>query len=246
MNNKKSHKQAAALKFAAVVIAAPRYIGAFGANIGIKALELVPGLAYAEMGSGFAMALLEGFALAFILGKLRLLNPASHQYKTLHRFAWGIALTLPVIGLPYLLSEQQGVSISSLFANGWLAFSLQVLWSLTTLIAPVLVVMAVGYADVDETERDAQLAEQAAIVRQVELEQEVAQAAQVATAKQKKLLIKQDIEQAASKPFACAACPKSFGTAKGLDGHQAHCPGRANGKQKVLIGEDTETTSRNL
>ncbi len=215
--------QAQVLKVAAVSIAAPRYIGAFAASIGLSALELLPWLAYVEMATGAAMALLEGFALAFVLGKLRLLDPASEQHKTLHRLAWAIAITLPVVGLPYLLSEQRQQTISQLFAQGWLPFSLQVAWSLTVLAVPVLVVMAVGYADIDTYERDSLLAEQQAKAKQ--RKQAIKQAEQQA---------KQDFEQDLSKPFVCADCGKSFSEQKGLNGHKAHCKVKTNGKAEQL------------
>jgi hypothetical protein len=217
-------RQAQFLKVAAVSIAAPRYIGAFGASIGVSALSKLPWLANVEMFSGGAMALLEGFALAFILGKLRLLDPASPQHKTLTRLAWAIALTLPVIGLPYLLSEQNGLTVKQLFATGGLTFPLQVFWSLVVLIVPVLVVMAVGYADIDSFERDSLLANREAKVKQVK--QQIKQNQQQA---------KQTIEQNLSKPFACEVCGTSFPSAKALNGHKAHCKLSANGKQTVSV-----------
>ncbi|MHC4687964.1 MAG: C2H2-type zinc finger protein [Planctomycetota bacterium] len=217
-------RQAQFLKVAAVSIAAPRYIGAFGASIGVAALDLIPGLAYVEMFTGGAMALLEGFALAFILGKMRLLNPATPQHKTLQRLAWAIVLTLPVIGLPYLLSEQLGLTISQLFANGGLMFALQVFWSLTVLIVPVLVVMAVGYADIDDFERDSLLAEQTAEVKL--FKQQI---------KQNTQQVMQTAEQTLSKPHACEICGRRFESAKGLNGHKAHCKLAANGKQPVSL-----------
>jgi hypothetical protein len=217
-------RQAQFLKVAAVSIAAPRYIGAFGASIGISALALMPWLAYVEMFTGGAMALLEGFALAFILGKMRLLDPASHQHKTLHRLAWGIVLTLPVIGLPYLLSEQNKITVTELFAAGGMAFAMQVCWSLTVLIVPVLVVMAVGYADTDDFERDSLLASREAEVKQVK--QQIKQTEREA---------KQIIEQTVSKPFACEICGNSYESAKGLNGHKAHCKPSASGEQVAGI-----------
>ena len=215
-------RQAQFLKVAAVSIAAPRYIGAFGASIGISALVLMPWLAYVEMFTGGAMALLEGFALAFILGKMRLLDPASPQHKTLHRLAWAIVLTLPIIGLPYLLSEQREQTVKALFAGGGLVFAMQVFWSLTVLIVPVLVVMAVGYADTDDFERDSLLASREAEVKQVK--QQIKQTEREA---------KQAVEQNISKPFACGACGNSYGSAKALNGHKAHCKPSANGKEVV-------------
>lgn len=214
--------QAQVLKIAAVSIAAPRYIGAFAASIGISALELLPWLAYVEMFTGGAMALLEGFALAFVLGKLRLLDPASPQHKTLHRLAWAIALTLPVIGLPYLLAEQRQQTITQLFADNWLAFSLQVLWSLTVLIVPVLVVMAVGYADIDEFARQNLLADQQAKAKQQRQQR-----------KQAEQQAKQANELDLSKPFVCEGCGKGFSEQMGLNGHKAHCKAKANGQAKV-------------
>lgn len=235
--------QANILKVSAVTIAAPRYVGAFAASIGMSALEIFPSLAYIEMFSGAAMALLEGFALAFILGKIRQLEPGTTQHKTLTRFAWMIAATLPIIGLPYLLSEQNQQTITELFAGNLLIFAFQIGWSLTVLIVPVLVVMAVGYADVDQIEQKILAAKDRAKVAKEEarVEQTVQKIGQAA--KQTKLQIKQELEQAkqdVSKPFSCDYCTASFESIKGLNGHLAHCKSKQNGSKIVVVEEVEE------
>lgn len=236
--------QANILKVSAVTIAAPRYVGAFAASIGMSALKIFPSLAYIEMFSGAAMALLEGFALAFILGKIRQLAPGTSQHKTLTRFAWAIAATLPIVGLPYLLSEQNQQTITQLFAGNLLIFSLQVFWSLTVLVVPVLVVMAVGYADVDQIEQQILAAKDRAKVakEQARVEQTVQKIDQAT--KQTKMQIRQELEQVkqdASKPFVCEHCSASFESVKGLNGHLAHCKLKQNGAgDKVTVTDVTE------
>lgn len=241
-NNPQAYKlnQAKVLKISAVAIAAPRYIGAFGASIGVSAIELVPALRYAEMLTGGAMAILEGFALAFILGKIALLEPGSVQHKQLTRFAWLIALTLPIVGLPYLLAEQNQQSIQSLFAGNLLAFALQVAWSLTVLAVPVFVVMAVGYADIDAIERakhQAAIEQTTLQIKQESKQVKLLAQAELEQTKQEIEQTKQEIEQAILLPFVCENCGKGFSEQKGLNGHKAHCKAKANGIAQMQLGE---------
>jgi len=141
--------QAAILKVAAVAIAAPRWIGAFAAAIGVDALSEYSLLAHAEAFSGGAMAILEGFAIAYVLGKWRSLKNNSLQWWILLIFTFLLAITLPLVATPYLLIEQDKSTISLLFAEHRL---MQIAWSILVAGVPVLIIMAVGYADSEEHE----------------------------------------------------------------------------------------------
>jgi hypothetical protein len=199
--------QAKILKVAAVTIAAPRYMGAFAASIGISAIEHYPALQTLEVLSGGAMALLEGFALAFILSKWRLLKPGSTHWYTLLVNVLILAISLPLVALPYLLIEQNGLHVAQLFEG---RFLLQAVWSFLVAAVPVFVVMGVGFADVDQYER------------------QTAQAKQQAKVKQARRALRQGQEQKPSKDFTCEYCGAIFDKQKALNGHKANCKARAN------------------
>jgi len=190
-------KQSTLLKVAAVSVAAPRYMGAFGYAVGLGTISTVPWLATAEIWSGAAMAVLEGWALAYTMGRWRLLKPGSMQWYTLLLMLLLLAATIPLIATPYLVGEQMGLKAAGLFAGmpAWVQYG----WTFIVSAVPVLIVMAVGFADVDETEQRV-----AAVQR------------------------KQTITQAESKPgFACERCDYQGSSRQGLNAHRRYCKGGA-------------------
>jgi hypothetical protein len=212
------------LKFAAVLIAAPRYIGAFGVSLGVAATELYPQLIDVELATGAAMAILEGFAIAFMVSRTNQLRPGSAQLKILATIATVLLFTLPVIGLPYLLAEQTGIGPFAAFS--WL----QITWSLVVLSVPVLIVIGVALADYDPAKSAIYQLEQDSLIKAAKLNTKpvVAKpiAEPVATPTNGKLPI--------AKIFSCE-CGRYFETEPALRGHKAHCklklqPVNGNGK----------------
>lgn len=123
-------------------------MGTFGTSLSVRATDVFPWLIPVELWTGFAMAFLEGFAIAFIFNKLRDLEEGSYQQKRLLKFAWVLAISMPFVALPYLLTEQLDISVAELFSNDYLFF-LQGAWSIVLLAVPMIILMAVGYADKD-------------------------------------------------------------------------------------------------
>jgi hypothetical protein len=218
--------QAKLLKVAAVAIAAPRYMGAFGSAVGLDVLDHFTWLADVEAYSGAAMALLEGFALAFVLSKWRLLKPGLH-FAILLLFICLLAATLPAVAVPYLLAEQTGQQVSLLFAD---VYWLQVCWSFLVAGVPMLVIMAVGFADTPD--------EQEQLARRAKAEQ-----TRQAT-RQAEQQAKQQTRQTVSKPFVCESCGERFSKQQGLNGHRAHCKAQANGKlePELDVGEPEQNS----
>jgi hypothetical protein len=204
-----SMNQPTFLKISAIAVAAPRYAGALAAAVGIDAIAKYPLLIPAEVIAGFAMAVLEGWAMAYVFGKWRLLKPCTVHWWTLLILAVLLALTLPLVSAPYLVAMQSEMTINELFnSNSW-----QFAWSFIVAAVPVLIVMAVGVASQDEQERK----QRAAKVKQTN---------NLLSAKQEQT-VEQDI-------FACEFCSEQFGSIKALNGHKAHCKVKQNGsKQKV-------------
>ena len=139
-------RQADILKVASVIIAAPRYMGAFAAAIGISALSHndYQWIERVEVYSGLAMAILEGFALAFVWGKWNKLTNKDFRWYVLLFFIITLALTIPFVSLTYLLMEQDQFTTSELFGTNYL---LQVLWTFLVAGVPMFIIMAVGFAD---------------------------------------------------------------------------------------------------
>ena len=194
-------KPSTVLKIAAISVAAPRYMGAFGYAVGLGTVSSIWWLALAEVWSGAAMAVLEGWALAYTMGRWRLLKPGSMQWYTLLLMLLALAATIPLIATPYLVGEQLGVKAAQLFADtpAWIQYG----WTFIVSAVPVLIVMAVGFADVDEAEHKTAAIQRHAIVKQAESKQQ------------------------SQLGFACEQCNYIGRTRQGLNAHRRHCKGQA-------------------
>lgn len=136
-------REAELLQAAAVAVAAPRYMGAFAAAIGIDLVEYWPQFPTAEIASGAFMALLEGWAIAFVFRKWRGMRSKA-QWRILLILQIALMLTLPAVATPYLIATQFAAPVNEIMPL-WLLAG----WSfLVAAIAP-LVLAAVGYADVE-------------------------------------------------------------------------------------------------
>ncbi len=135
-------REAQALQFAAILVASPRYMGAFALGIGIDLLNFYPWFAHVEVWSGLAMAILEGLAIAFVFRKWRSMRAGTAVWRILLALMLALMVALPLTAAPYLVASQLDLPIQSLMPA-----YLQWMWSfLVAAIAP-LVLAAVGYAD---------------------------------------------------------------------------------------------------
>jgi hypothetical protein len=134
--------KAASLQAAAIIVAAPRYMGAFAAAIGIDVVAQYSWFADIEIWSGGAMAILEGLAIAFVFGKWRNMTRVNRNWWTLLALQIALMLALPLSTAPYLMSSQLGAPVYELMPRFLLW-----LWSLLVAGIAPLVLAAVGYAD---------------------------------------------------------------------------------------------------
>lgn len=222
-------KQSTVLKVSIVIIGTPRYMGAFGALVGVNALTVAPWLIWAEVYSGMAMGVFEAFAIAFIFSRLSLLPNSSDDYKRLHIYAWLMVVLLPLVALPYLMASQLGLPVAQLFALGQLVaplefaykgllvlllngfgLALQLVWSLAALLVPVVSLMAIGYSDINPVE-----------AQKIKL----SQAADLKAFKQGLCIAQAEDEQKKIKPYACLnpGCKERFTKKLGRNGHMANC-----------------------
>lgn len=248
--------QATFLKVAAVTIAVPRYAGAFALSAGFVATGYVHvGLGIAEVGAGVAMAILEGFAIAFILNKWRLLKANSVAWYALIVVTALLALSMPLIAIPYLFYYQAGFeSIDTLFSSVWL----QNAWNFIIAGVPMLVVVGVGLADVNELEKEEQSVdfELESSRKRAELEMELStlelqvERARVENELEKRRLrvqhkvdlsqVEAQAEDSINKRYICPYCDVGFERVRQLNGHLGQCKARNNGSQE----EKTEDVVR--
>jgi len=136
--------EAEVLQASAVAVAAPRYMGAFASAIGVNIIEKWPGFVSVEIFSGLAMALLEGWAIAFTFRRWRSLTPGTLQWYILLIPQVFLLLALPSTVTPYLVSAQLRLPVAMIFP-------VYLLWAWSFLVAAVapLIVAAVGYSDVE-------------------------------------------------------------------------------------------------
>ena len=250
--------QATFLKISAVAIAIPRYAGAFALSAGFVATGYMHiGLGIAEVLAGIAMAILEGFAIAFILNKWRLLKSNSVAWYALIVVTSLLALSMPLVAIPYLFYYQAGFDdINALFNSIWL----QNAWNFVVAGVPMVVVVGVGLADVNELEKEEEAIdfELESSRKRAELEMELStlelqvERARVQNELEKKRLravyrveasaVEAQEQDNLNKPFVCPHCKTGFERVRQLNGHLGQCKAKQNGDreqhtQAMSLGE---------
>jgi len=147
-------KQSTILKAAAVIVASPRSMGAFGVAVGADIHASFPWLITAEVWSGLAMAILEGAAVSYTFTKWRQMQKGSLDWWVLTFLLSALLLLLPLIASPYLIAMQDGASINEI-----MPLSARWIWAMLVTGLPVLIIAAVGYADIEQ-EKSIVLAEE--------------------------------------------------------------------------------------
>lgn len=246
------------LKVSAVAIAIPRYAGSFALSAGFIAEgQLHTALGIAEVTAGIAMAILEGFALSYILSRWRLLKPNSLAWWASLIVSSLLALALPMVAIPYLYLMQSSLTSVNEVFNSKL---LQNAWNFIVAFAPMLIVIGVGLSDVDELAREGnqadielELSKKKAEVKlelgRLELQLEHAQAKNELEIKQLRASYKVAVSKVETKVkqggVECEYCGRTdFTSKRALGGHKAHCKARkaaSNGKLPKLEDNTIET-----
>jgi len=233
--------QASLLKIAAMLVATPRYVGLMlylsgfvFSGMFLSVLHIAEGVA------GLSLAVLEGFALAYILSR-RHLGFSRFDKIFVYVVVGFLLVLLPLCATPYLWALFNGSSLftdSTSFWGGLFKF----VWVAATASMPILIIIGVALVEKDPTDIAISLAEREATKQQtiakIEAETEQAllqyklQAKQIRTehkqpTKQRQQKIKQEEQQG---DFVCDYCGKNFASVKALAGHTGHCKVRA--KQK--------------
>lgn len=244
MENSKAMRQANLLKVAAMLVAIPRYVGLMlylsGFEFGgwwLSGLHVVEGVA------GLSLAVLEGFALAFILSRRQLGFSRGDAIAILAVVA-ALLVLLPVCAAPYLLALFDGTKVFVAQQDSVVQDVLKFIWVAATASMPILIIIGVALVEKDPTdvailnaEREAlkqqRLAEIEAKTEQTILQYELQAQQTRAEHRAKKQQVVAKAEQDVDKSFVCNHCGTGFISAKALAGHTGHCKVRANGKRNA-------------
>lgn len=204
--------EAETLQASAIVVAAPRYMGTFATAVGIDLLAYWPGFAKLEIGSGAAMAILEGWAIAFMFRKWRTMQPGTTHWWVLLVLQILLMVALPATAAPYLASSQLDQPVADLLHPiVWWA------WIFTVAAIAPLVLAAVGYADVElPKEKKQPEAKQPKQSKKVEQKEQIAPLQELALTYEK---------TTAPLAVACSGCGATFAKVQGLNAHKRHCSG---------------------
>lgn len=237
------------LKVAAMFVAAPRYVGLMLFLSGfVFSGTFLDALHVAEAVAGVALAVLEGFALAYILSR-RQLGFSDIDKKFIVAVVGVLLILLPLCAAPYLLYLFDG---SRLFEGSTTNFVMLVkqaglgvailkfCWAAATASMPILIIVGVALVEKDPVDVQLLNAERKALLQQrlAEIEAETEQKvlhfkllAQQARTERKQRTQQAATEsgqpqQDANKAFLCRLCGNSFDSAKALAGHTGHCKAR--------------------
>jgi hypothetical protein len=236
-------KKANLLKIAAMVVAAPRYVGLMLYLSGfvftgwfLNALHIFEGVA------GLSLAVLEGFALSYILSR-RQLGFSRGDKAAITGVVAVLLVLLPVCATPYLVNLFDGTQVFVAQQNDFVVALLKFCWAAATASMPILIIIGVALVEKDPVDVQILNAERQALLQQtlarIEAETEQITLSYKLTSKQTRTQHKtqeQHLEQEAlqnvNKNFLCTCCGAAFETQKGLAGHTSHCKAKANGAAK--------------
>jgi hypothetical protein len=222
------------LKVAAMLVAAPRYVGLMLFLSGLVFNGwLITALHVAEGVAGLSLAVLEGFALSYILSR-RQLGFSKLDKIAVYTVCSVLLVLLPLCATPYLLYLFDG---SRLFAQEQVGFVqplLKFAWAAATASMPILIIIGVALVEKDPVDVALLNAERKALLEQTlsRIEAETEQTtlhyqleAQQARAEHraKKQQTAAAVEQAVNKTFVCERCSAAFESSRALAGHLGHC-----------------------
>jgi len=202
-------REARILQIAAVAVAAPRYMGAFASALGIMIVDYYTWFPHLEIWSGAAMALIEGWAIAFVFRRLR-----SIPGRMLPALLVALMVALPAVAAPYLVSSQLNQPVEQIVST-------PVLWLWSLLVAAIapLVLAAVGYAESAPLEDSIESGES-----ETESGQDIP-LKPIELAKPFDNAKSNDIGEVelAQELIECEVCGREFGSQQALNAHKRFC-----------------------
>lgn len=218
------NKQGTMLKVAAMLVAIPRYVGLMLFITGFR-FEGVPlvALHIAEGVAGLSLAVLEGFAIAYIFSKFPLIQSVAQKWL-LSTLVSILLIMLPLCVAPYMLELYDGTKLFVELDSLLLKFT----WVTATVAMPMLIIA--GVALVEQNSTDYKLLKQlhkphAATTTATKEQAATTTTTTVAT-------IAATNTQVEPSSFTCA-CGSSFSSKQALGGHVRTCKEAQNAKAKT-------------
>lgn len=249
------------LKISAMAVSIPRYVGIlfYASSLSFVAIEQFDTAHIAELFAGCALALLEGFALSYMIDRVQQ-NTSRVEQGLIIIVACLLLILLPVAAIPSMYYYYSAHSLFNDLADksndiAKILFTCSWLFAVATM--PILIIVGVGLTQSDPLERklkqeiktaetkqriaelraqtEQRIAEIGAKTRQTLLHYQLENRQTRATYQQESGRIEQDKakqEQRELLPFSCV-CEAHFATVKALNGHKASCEqwrqGQTNG-----------------
>ena len=246
---------ATTLKISAMAVSIPRYVGILFYASGLS-FTAAWGIAhFAELIAGCALALLEGFAISYMVDRVQQ-NTSKIEQGAIIIVACLLLLLLPLAAIPSMYFAYTGNSLFDTLANNASEIAkicATCTWLFSVAIMPILIIIGVGLTQSDPMERklkqevkraeteqriaelrattEQRIAEMDAQTKQTLLHYQLENRQTRANYEQETSRIKQDHRVL---PFVCV-CKQQFETVKALNGHKASCEQwkqQANGKAK--------------
>lgn len=209
-----SDRQANAIKIAAVLASATRWIGALAASEGLYIpTEWIPAWRVLSFIMAGAMAVVEALAFSYALRAWRYMRPDSPQARRMMALIALAAITFVGVMTPSIVAYVQHTEIDKVLSG----FGLW-LWGAAVTLSTVVVLAMVGYAQGRMATPDAL--------------RHTSDASRNASRK-----ATQDVSQDVSKAYICAICGESFESspAHALHVRWSHRQPSPNGKQTESV-----------
>lgn len=133
--------EASVLLVSAVVVASPRYMGAFAYALGVDITVRYPFFIDIEILSGLALAILEGLAIAYVARQIQSLKSNSPYRRHLIFMVVVLLVLLSIIGTPYMHGTGMGEKANVIMPI-WVVW----VWDFVINMTVPIFAAAVGYA----------------------------------------------------------------------------------------------------
>lgn len=195
--------------WAAIVVSAPRWAGAFIAADTHTIPPLVDaGLQYLNLVSGMGMGLIEVLGTAYLLdawGRMKRkktwnAKQVDQRWLILTVFVAGLFVLMPLILAPYMVARMNGQALAEM-GHGWFEY----VWAVAAVLSPAFIVGGVAVA------RDGLVGSgTAGTPATAQSGQEPARAST-------------ERKKPAKQAYLCQQCEKEFGSVQALNAHRRFC-----------------------
>ena len=216
-NNNANRDYGQLIMWAAIIVSAPRWAGAFIAADTADIPPLVDGvLQYMNLISGMGMGLIEVLGTAYLLSAWGRMKPRKtwnakhidHRWLILTVFVVGLFLLMPLILSPYMVARMNGATVAAVMPP-WFEY----VWAVAVVVSPAFIIGGVA------------VAQESGLSARLQPAKAGNGAADPAAKPAKK-------PKVAKPTFVCQQCHREFGSGQALNAHQ-----RVHNNQEVVHSE---------